>query len=280
MISKNKLIQDLINMGIIETDTVMVHSSYKKIAGNEGVEGGADTVVDALIEYISPKGLLVFPAMSWKLGYLVNDDGELLPPYEGPREGYHPYGNAFNVRTTPSCDLGIIPEIARKRPGVVRSLSPSSSLCAIGKDAKDFCSGHEKAPTPLNFNSPWGKLYERHSKILFAGSTMATNSFMHAIEDVSNIPGLFNPYIWEYTVEDYEGHVFPVSYRRHVPGHDHYYLKMQSEFIAAGIVKEVKFGNADSHLVLDAHAEADYMFKILKDNPYIFTEEYNSSITL
>ncbi len=275
MITKDTLIQNLIDMGIKETDTLLIHSSYKKIAGEEGVEGGADTVVDALIEYVSPKGLMVFPSMSWKLGYLVNDEGDYIPPFDGPKEGYHPFGNDFHVRTTPSSGLGIIPELARKRPGAVRSLSPTSSLCAFGRDAEEFCAGHEKAPTPLNFQSPWGKLYERHAKILFAGSTMATNSFMHSIEDASNLPGLLHPYVWEYTVEDYDGNVFPVSYHRHVPFHDHYYIKMQPLLIEAGIVKEVKFGHAESQLVLDAHDEAEYMFEVLKKNPVLFTDEYN-----
>ena len=275
MITKQDLIHDLINMGIKETDTVFVHSSYKKIAGDEGVEGGADTVVDALIDYVSPKGLMVFPAMSWKLGWLVNDAGEYIPPYEGPREGFYPYGTHYNVRTTPSSDIGIIPEIARKKPGAVRSLCPTSSVCAFGADAKEFCSGHEFAPSPLSFQSPWGKLYERKAKIIFLGTTMGCNTFLHAVEDAADLPGLFTPYLWEYTVEDYDGNVFPVSFHRHVPGHNHYYIKVQQELIDKGIAKVVKFGHAECQLV-DAAAEADYMFAKLKENPALFTHEYNA----
>ena len=177
MYTKNDLINDLKNMGLKPTDTVFVHSSYKHIAGEMGVEGGADTVVDAFIEYFGKEGLAVFPAMSWKLGYWLIDAGDICPPWEEPGEGFKPYGNEFDVKTTPCHGLGIIPEIFRQRENVVRSLCPTSSVCAYGKDAKSFCADHEKAETPLNWNSPWGKLYDRNAKILFLGTTMCCNTF-------------------------------------------------------------------------------------------------------
>lgn len=274
MLTKQDLINDLIKMGIEETNTVFIHSSYKHIAGLEGVKGGAETVAQAFIDYISPKGLMVFPAMSWKLGWLVNDAGDYIPPYEGPREGFYPYGTAYNVRTTPTSDIGIIPEVARQLPGAVRSLCPTSSVCAFGADAKEFCAGHEYAPSPLSFKSPWGKLYERKAKIIFLGTTMCCNTFLHAVEDYADLPGLFTPYLWEYTVEDYDGNVFPVSFHRHEPGHNHYYIKIQQDLIDRGIARVVKFGHAECQLV-DAAAEADYVLERLKENPALFTHEYN-----
>ena len=274
MYTKNDLICDLKNMGLKPTDTVFVHSSYKHIAGEMGVEGGADTVVDAFIEYFGKEGLAVFPAMRWKLGYWLNDDGDICPPWEEPGEGFKPYGNEFDVKTTPCHGLGIIPEIFRQRESVVRSLCPTSSVCAYGKDAKSFCAAHEKAETPLNWNSPWGKLYDRNAKILFLGTTMCCNTFLHVIEDHAEIPGLLVPYIWKYTVVDYDGNRFPVEFKRHVPGHNHYYIKVQQELIDAGIVTVEKFGSAECHLV-DAVKEADYMMRKLKEIPELFTDEYN-----
>ena len=274
MLTKEDLMYDLRSMGLKETDTVFIHSSYKHIAGPFGVEGGADTVVDAFIDYVTPKGLLVFPAMSWKMGWLVNDAGDYIPPYEGPKEGFYPYGTVFDPDKTPSSDLGIIPELFRRRPGVVRSLCPTSSVCAMGKDAADFCSGHENAKTPLNWSSPFGKLYDRHAKILFLGTTMCCNTYLHAVEDSMNLPGLFHPYIWKYTVLNRDGTETQVSYQRHVPGHNHYYIKVQQELIDRGIAKTVRFGAAECQLV-DAAAEADYIREILRKNPYFFTKEFN-----
>ena len=49
MYTKQDLIQCLKDMGLKSTDAIMVHSSMKAIGE---VEGGADTVVDAFMEYL------------------------------------------------------------------------------------------------------------------------------------------------------------------------------------------------------------------------------------
>ena len=270
MFTKKDLIADLIRMGLKPEDTVFVHSSYKKIAGRTGVEGGADTVVDAFMEYFGEKGLLVFPAMSWKLGYLVNERGEIRDPILGPAPGFREYGNCFDVRTTPSDGLGCIPEIFRKRPGVVRSLCPTSSVAAYGKDAADFCSGHENAPTPMHWHSPWGKLYYRKAKTLFLGTTMSCNTFMHVLEEYSGVvPGLLRDYIWKYEATGYDGKKRKIVFKRHEPHHNQFYRKVEPEFIAHGIVKLCRFGEAEVHLA-DVRKETDYMLMRLKEEPRMF----------
>ena len=147
-------------------------------------------------------------------------------------------------------------------------------MAAFGPDAEEFCSGHEKAETPLNWNSPWGKLYDRKAKILFLGTTMQCNTFLHAIEEHAQVPGLLVPYIWKFTVKDYDGNVFPIEFKRHEPGHNHYYNKVEPELVEHGIAKRVMFGSAPTHLV-DAVAETDYMLKKLQEIPELFTHEYN-----
>ena len=274
MLTKNDLINDFIASGLLPTDTVFAHTSYKRIAGDDGIEGGADTVLDAFTEYFGEKGLVVFPAMSWKLGYLVNKDGATRAPSLGAAEGFFEYGSDYDVRTTTCEYLGILPELFRQRTGVVRSLCPTSSVAAYGKDAEAFCAGHEKAETPMNWNSPWGRLYERGAKILFVGTGIACNTFMHVIEEHAEVPGILAPYIWKYTVTDYEGNKFPVEFKRHEPGHNHYYDKMEGEFLELGIMRKVKIGNAVTYLT-DAVAETDYMLKKLKAEPWLFTHEFN-----
>ena len=270
MYTKQSLTDDLKNMGLKETDTVFVHSSYKKIAGSEGVEGGADTVIDTFIDYFGKKGLVVFPAMSWKLGYLVNQNGELRFPALGPKEGFSDYGNHFDINKTPCDGLGIIPELFRKRSGVVRSLCPSSSVAAFGPDAKEFCAGHENAPTAFDWDYTWGNLYRRKAKTLFLGTTMACNTFMHIIEEHAYVPGIVSPYIWKYTAVGYDGKTRNIEMKRNVPGHNHYYRKVENELLNNGIAEIHQFGAAETHLV-DIVKETDYMMKRLKENPFLFT---------
>lgn len=274
MYTKDYFIAELERLGLKRTDTVLVHSSYKKVAGDVGIEGGGETIIDAFIEYFGKEGLIIFPAMSWMLGYYVSDKGDFKAPPLEDTEGYREFGNHFDVRETPSHGLGILPELFRKREGVVRSICPTSSLAAFGPDAEEFCSGHEYAETPLNWNSPWGKLYDRHAKILFLGTGMGCNTFMHVLEERAEVPGILAPYIWRYTAEDYDGKIWNIAFKRHEPDHNFYYKKVEPELVEMGIAKRVKFGSADCHLV-DAVAEADYMMKRLREEPTLFMHEYN-----
>lgn len=119
MYSKDDIINSIINIGIKRTDTLLVHSSMKSVGI---VENGADTVLDAFMEYMKD-GLLIFPTHTWAQ---MNDEY-----------------NIFNPETEPSC-VGILSNIFRKRPNVIRSLHPTHSVAAYGLDAIEYVSGEEK----------------------------------------------------------------------------------------------------------------------------------------
>ena len=108
--TKQTLQQDLAAMGLTGTETILIHSSMKSIGA---VEGGADTVLDALMEFFA-EGLLLLPTHTWRF---INEENQM-----------------FDVRRSPCC-VGILPELFRQRPGVVRSLHPTHSMAAYGKDA-------------------------------------------------------------------------------------------------------------------------------------------------
>ena len=60
--TKQTLQQDLAAMGLTGTETILIHSSMKSIGA---VEGGADTVLDALMEFFA-EGLLLLPTHTWQ----------------------------------------------------------------------------------------------------------------------------------------------------------------------------------------------------------------------
>lgn len=62
MYTKEDLKEYLKAMGLTGKETILVHSSMKSIGE---VEGRADTVLDALIEYFKD-GLLLLPTHTWK----------------------------------------------------------------------------------------------------------------------------------------------------------------------------------------------------------------------
>ena len=60
----SSLKKDLLQSCLQPSDTVLIHSSMKSI-GN--VEGGADTVLDVLMDFFGKEGLLVFPTLTYTI---------------------------------------------------------------------------------------------------------------------------------------------------------------------------------------------------------------------
>lgn len=164
MHTKVSLIEQLNKAGIDHNGTLLMHSSMKQIGE---VEGGADTVLDALSEYMAD-GLLVLPTHTWRD---INGDN--------PR---------YYVESSPVC-VGILPELFRKRTGVHRSLHPTHSVAALGADAEQFVAGDEKCDTPCHRNSAWGRLLDRKATIILVGVDQKRNTFVHGIEEWVDIPG-------------------------------------------------------------------------------------------
>ena len=90
MYTKEELKNQLKQMGILPTDTVMIHTSMKAIGQ---VEGGPDGVLDAFCEYLQD-GLFLVPTHTWL---------EVTPD--------HP---VFDVRSAVP-NIGIIPRTAAFR---------------------------------------------------------------------------------------------------------------------------------------------------------------------
>lgn len=247
--SKADLMACLAGLGLKREDTVLIHSSMKSIGE---VEGRAEGVLEALEEYFAP-GLLVFPTLSYSV---VNARQPV-----------------FSVRDTPVC-VGILPELFRSRPGVIRSLHPTHSVAARGADAAEFVSGHEKFDSPAHPDSPWGKLYRRGGKIMFLGTgTIGCNTYLHGVEEWLPVPGMLTETHQELVVFDYDGRRIEVPSRRHVGSHSKWYNLMEEPFRKAGGLTEGKFGDAAT-VIVDARIAGDVTYELLKKTPLFFTPEY------
>ena len=219
------LTADLEALNIRRTDTLLIHSSMKSIGE---VEGGADTVLDALMAYFKDDGLLVFPTLTYRV---VNGDS--------PR---------FDVRSTP-VSTGILPELFRQRPGVVRSLHPTHSVAAFGKDAAAFAAGHEKADSPAPVGSPWWKLLQRKGKILFIGTGIGCNTFLHGLDEWLQLPGMRRDDVEQLEIVDYQCNLIPSPQHRHCVGRNAYYASLEQDFDNAGALTRGRFGSAECHLL-------------------------------
>lgn len=248
MFTKNDIINDLKTIGIKPSDTLMVHSSMKAIGE---VEGGADTVLDALIEYMK-EGLLILPTHTWKQ----------------TNETY----NVYNPKTEPSC-VGILTNLFLKRPGVIRSLHPTHSVAAIGKDAIEYTTGEEQWDTPCPRHGCWGKLYDRKAKILLLGCDLRRNTFLHSVEEWSDIPLRLTEKCENLKIINWNDEVIDRPMYRHynpiVRSISENYDKMEEPFLHKGIVRKGKVGEANC-ILGDAVAMADLTSSFLQQNPDLF----------
>ena len=246
------LTRDLEQSGLQRHDTLLVHSSMKAIGQ---VEGRADTVLDVLSDYLRDHGLLVFPTLTWSH---VNADQPV-----------------FSVRDTPSV-VGILPELFRRRPGVRRSLHPTHSVAALGREAEAFIAGHEQFDSPAAVGSPWHRLLQRRAKIMFIGAGIGHNTFLHGVEEWGHAADVLGDTHQPLVVLDESGRRLPVPSRRHIGGHSRYYARLEPHFAAIGALTRTRFGDAATTL-LEAAPCAGFVLDLLSRWPAAFTVAWNEA---
>ena len=250
MFTKKELMAHLAELGIQPEDTLLVHSSMKAIGQ---VEDGAEGVLDVLMAYLSP-GLLILPTHTWQQ---INDTYNLFDPL-----------------TEPAC-VGILPNLFMKRPGVMRSLHPTHSVAAFGRDAAAYTSGEEQWDTPCPRQGCWGKLIDRRAKILFLGCSLKRNTFLHGVEEWNEVPNRIASFYQHLKIRMPDGSLLDRPMRRHhAPGleiSDHY-DKMEASFLARGIAVKGRFGKADC-VLCDAAGMNQLTSSYLQINPDLFADD-------
>jgi aminoglycoside 3-N-acetyltransferase len=247
MHTKSSLLEQLHHLGIDREGTLLMHSSMKSIGA---VEGGADTVLDALSEYMK-EGLLVLPTHTWSY---INT--------ENPK---------FYVEDSPSC-VGILPEIFRKRAGVVRSWHPTHSVAALGKDAAEFTAGDERFDTPCARGSAWGKLLDRQATIILVGCDLRRNTFIHGIEEWCDIPGRLSDGHQPLVTVLADGTEISVPSRRHCGQRwSEHFWKVDHVLEESGAMKKASWGDAEVR-VCDTVRLTEVLSSMLHDNPDLFSD--------
>lgn len=246
MYKKEDLLADLNKLGINKKGTLLVHSSMKSIGE---VENGADTVLDALMEYMK-EGLLVFPTHTWSY---IN--------------GQNP---KYYVEDSKVC-VGILPELFRRRNGVVRSLHPTHSVAAFGKGAEEFVCGNELFDTPCARQSPWGKLLDEDAEIMLIGVDLRRNTFIHGVEEWADIPGRLTDEKEMLYVVTKNGDEIKVPSRRHSGHWSENFDKVDDLFVKHNVMRKGRFGDSRVR-ICKAQAMTDLLYKLLEVNPDLFKD--------
>ncbi|MEG2315365.1 MAG: AAC(3) family N-acetyltransferase [Clostridia bacterium] len=246
MHTRESLQMDLEKMGLKPTDAVLVHSSMRAIGA---VEGRADTVLDALMDFFS-LGLLALPTLTWGIEH--NN-----PP-------------VFDVRRTlPAVGVGILPMLFFTRPHVERSLHPTHSMAAIGADAKALVAEDHLNHTPCGSCSSWYKLLERDAHILMVGCDLTSCTFIHGVEEWNHVPGRLKPPM-DFTMIRQDSTSFTLSSSPHLGSPSEQYGRAQDALREGGALADGQFGSAPV-LHLSAKRTFEIVSAMLRQNPELFS---------
>jgi aminoglycoside 3-N-acetyltransferase len=160
MLTFDDLVGGFHSMGVQPGDTLLVHSSYKSFGP---IEGGPQTVVNALEAALGPEGTLIMPTFNFDFNK----------------------GQSWDVRTTPS-QMGVLTEIVRKDARAKRVFHPIYSFAILGKHAEML--GSLRYKSSYERNSVFGRLRDLDGKIMVIGLSY-TNSmtFFHHIEQMEGV---------------------------------------------------------------------------------------------
>ena len=171
MHTRATLHHDLRQLGVVDADTLFVHSSFRSLGH---VEGGANTVIGALHDAVGLDGRVLMPSFN-----LVGSQDERAARWD--------------VEQTPS-SVGWLTEAFRQMPETARSDHYSHSVAAQGCDAPSLVSGH-RSQTGMSSpwdREPWGKTYGDRSpmmqaldlnvKILMVGVDYESSTYVLLVE--------------------------------------------------------------------------------------------------
>ena len=165
--TKDEIIRQLDALRAPKGSIILMHSSLRAI-GN--VEGGAEALLDTLIEYFTQDGgLFCVPTHTWH--HL--DTNEIT----------------LNVSSDDSC-LGALAGVAIRDPRGIRSENPTHSMVVFGdtEKAKAFVENELWVPTPTAPDSCYGKLFDMGGQVLLVGVAHNRNTCLHTVDEILRIP--------------------------------------------------------------------------------------------
>ena len=155
--------EDGVALGVSEGMVVIVHSSLSALGW---VCGGPVAVIRALLLAVGADGTLVMPAHSANLSDPAGWKNPPAPAAWWPT--IRATMPAFDPAVTPTCCLGVIPELFRTWPGAVRSYHPSCSFAALGPHAGRIVA-EQRLEDPMGEGSPLSAIYDLGGHVLLLG---------------------------------------------------------------------------------------------------------------
>ena len=160
MISFDKLVSEFKRIGLSSGDVLLLHSSFKSFGG---VEGGPQTVIDALMNVLGNEGTLIAPRFNFD---------------------FSTYGTTWDVRSTPS-HMGIISEFIRKDPRSRKVFHPIYPFSIIGKHADELIKHRYKGG--YSKDSIFHQLLVHDAKIIQIDKVYKSTTLIHHVEEILKV---------------------------------------------------------------------------------------------
>lgn len=235
LVLKKDIISALDKVGVKKGQSIMVHTSLSCLGF---VCGGAQIVIEALLEKVGDEGTIMMPSQSWK-----NLDPAVGVHWEEPTEWWQAIREnwpAYDKAITPTNTMGAVAEMFRKWPGALRSDHPARSVAAFGKNAEYLTKDHDLSNI-FGEGSPIGKLYELDGYVLLIGVGYDKNTSLHLADVRAKYPGKHMS--TESSAMMIEGKRQWVSYETlYVDGED--FEQIGEAFEKTGRVHRVALGNS------------------------------------
>ncbi len=235
-VTKRDIIGGLKRLGLACGDHVIVHASLSSFGR---VTGGADSVIDALLEVVGPDGTVVVPTFG------IND--KVFDPAQS------------------ETNLGVIPQTFWKRKGARRSRNPLASVAAIGSNADRLVENHADAKTAHGKGTPYYRLYELGGKILLLGVDQDRSTFLHTAEELARLPYL-KPTKGSFI--DSSGKTRTKTWS-HFPGPHRDFIGLQNWFEQAHLVRKTTIGSCRAQL-MPCREVLNALLERLEDDPSLF----------
>lgn len=260
-VTQDEIVRGLRDLGLGPGAIVLVHSSLSSLGW---VEGGAETVIHALLEAVSPGGTALVPTLTG-----TEQDSPEHPPVFDP--------------ATSACWTGTIPETFRQQAEAWRSSHPTHSVSAIGPAAEELTAGHEYCSTPCDANSPYGRLAEAGGFILLLGVTHESNTSLHMVEELAGAPYHMQDQPAPARVKRPDGGWEEIATALHLWRWDRDFPRVEPLLLESGAQRNRYIGKALCRLI-DARAMRDLLVPLLQRDPLFLLsdearEEYEQSVS-
>ena len=164
--TKNDILEQLKDLSVPQDKILIVHSSLRAVGQ---VEGGAEALLDALIQHVTFKGgLLCIPTHTW-----------------------HNLGKEITLDLTKidHC-MGALATAALENGSGIRSGNPTHSLVVFGDrtKAEEYISNEPIVKTSTAPEGCYGKLYEQGGYVLLIGVAQNKNTYLHSVDEMLNVP--------------------------------------------------------------------------------------------